>query len=79
MAGIGLLMQVGAVCLASTVIAHDGDGVTLEFGPWATIAEIQGKAHQLCGEHGKIASLGQQTNAESGFRVAAFDCEVPGS
>lgn len=75
-AGAGLLMQTGAGCFAPTIIADDGNIVTLKYGPWATVSEIHSKADAICGEYDKIAELAVdvEDTFEPGFRYATFDC-----
>ncbi len=75
-AGTGLLMQAGAGCFSPTIVADDGDIVTLKYGPWATVSEVHSKADAMCGEYDKIAELSVdvEDTFEPGFRYATFDC-----
>ena len=75
-AGAGLLMYTGAGCFAPTIVADDGEVVTLKYGPWATQSEIIAKADSMCAEHDKVAELAVDIEAdlEPGFRYATFEC-----
>jgi len=75
-AGTGLLMYTGAGCFAPTIVADDGNVVTLKYGPWATISEIYAKADSMCAEHDKVAelSVNEEAELEPGFYYATFEC-----
>lgn len=75
-AGAGLLMQVGAGCLAPTVLVDDGTMVALKYGQWESVWELQGRADALCAAHGKEAVLRDDVAADldPNFRRAVFDC-----
>jgi len=75
-AGTGLLMQVGAGCMAPTVVEHDAEAVTLKYGQWESLHEVQGRATALCAAHDKAAVLREDRPAdlEPSFRYAVFDC-----
>ena len=74
--GTGLLMYTGAGCFAPTIVADDGDVVTLKYGPWASQSEIIAKADAMCAEYDKIAELTTdlEIDLEPGFHYATFEC-----
>ena len=81
LAAAGLLVQAGAGCLAPTVLVDNGEVVTLKFGAWETVWELQGRADALCAAHDgdKEAVLHSDLpdDFDPNFRHATFDCVGP--
>jgi len=76
-AASGLLMYAGAGCFAPTVVSEDAEQVVLKAGPWDTEGELQGRADQLCGRHGKAARRDDGIDLaalEGGFVEVRFAC-----